>query len=144
MQLAGWKVQAKTVSPAWCSNTLLRPSLLPLLTYPLLSSAHNEKAPLEPCVRPLEPPALPRTPRLRGWREVACHTKGKSHNLSYNPLSLQPAGFAWSPGVKEKEIASVTAIAWVCPLHPSWLPIPSLCENPWIARDVGIRFFTIP
>lgn len=144
MKLAGREVQAKTVSPAWCSNTLLRPSLLSLLTHHLLSSADKKKAPLEPCVLPLEPPALPGTPRLRGWREVACRTKGKCLTpcLTINQVS------SWLdlPEVQEqkrrKSPLSLPLSGFA--LHPAWLPIPNLWEKPWSTRDVGTRQFTMP
>lgn len=110
----------KTVSPAWCSNTLLRPSLLPYLTHHLLSLEDTEKAPQSPS----EPPAPPGAPRLRGWREVALSMGSKSHPpcLTINRVS------SWldSPRVQEQKRRK-------SPLSPPLgLPLaPRLAQGTW-------------
>lgn len=115
----------ETVSPAWCSNTLLSPSFLPHLTQHLLSSADTEKAPQSPVCsqRAPGPSWSTKTERLEGGGTQ--HGRQEFPTLSYNQPSLQPDGFASCPGAKKKEITSVTATGQGLPL------VPHVVAQPW-------------
>lgn len=117
------------ISPAWCRNTLLRPSVLPHLTHHLLSSAVTERAPRALC-SPSELPAPPGVQRLGAG--------GKWHTAREECLTSS----CWTHFV----FRSKTDGNHLCHCHRAGLAHCTLfgCPSPGCGRNQGVDGTWIP